>query len=133
MDYAPRILIVDDQDDVRILFASILSEDGYYVTAVGTAREARRALSEKTFDVAVVDLSLPDGDGIELVREMRGESSYLKILATSGFLVGNMPELVIASGASATLQKPSTPRKLQDAVYRLLEESEMFLGDSSSA
>jgi DNA-binding NtrC family response regulator len=132
VDYAPRILIVDDEVDVRILFAEILSEDGYYVTGVGTVREARRELCDRIFEVVVVDLSLPDGDGIELVREMRSESAYLKILATSGFLVGNMPELVIAAGASATLQKPSTPRKFQDAVYRLLAEPEMCPNGASA-
>ena len=132
MDYAPRILIVDDERDVRILFAQVLAEDGYHVTTVGTLREARRALHDATFEVVVLDLSLPDGDGVELVRQMRNESAYLKILAISGFLVGNMPDLLISSGASATLQKPTTPTKLQNAVYRLLAEPEMYVGGGSA-
>lgn len=128
MDYAPRILIVDDEPDVRAFFDQVLSEDGYYITAVGTARLARRAVSDGAFEAVLLDMSLPDGDGIDLVREMRGEYPYLKILATSGFLVGNMPQTVIAAGATATLAKPTTAREIRHAVFRLLEPSGRWRG-----
>ena len=128
MDYAPRILIIDDEPDVRAFFDEVLSEDGYYITTVGTAREARRAVSDGAFEIVLLDLSLPDGDGMELVREMRCEHPYLKILATSGFLVGNMPQTVIAAGATATLAKPTTAREIRFAVYRLIEPSGRWCG-----
>ncbi len=123
MAYTPCILIVDDEPQVGRFFASILAEDGYYIISVGTARRARHLVSEATFEVVLVDLSLPDEDGVELVRQMRLEHPHLKILATSGFLVGNMPEIVMAAGATATLQKPTVPRKLRNAVKCLLEPS----------
>jgi DNA-binding NarL/FixJ family response regulator len=88
-----------------------------------TACRARQVVSEATFEVVLVDLSLPDEDGVELIRQMRLDHPHLKILATSGFLVGNMPEIVIAAGATATLRKPTVPRKLRDAVKCLLEPS----------
>ena len=88
-EYAPRILIVDDELTVRTFVERILSEDGYFVDAVGTARQALDALCDRTFDVALVDLSLPDGDGVELIRQMRIDAPHLSILATSGFLVGD--------------------------------------------
>jgi DNA-binding NtrC family response regulator len=120
LDYAPRILIVDDEPDIRTFFDRVLSEDGYYVDGVGTARQALRALGDRAFEVALVDISLPDGDGVELMRQMRMDAPYLRILATSGFLVGTMAEVVMAAGATATLEKPMTPDELRNAVYRLV-------------
>lgn len=121
MDYAPRILIVDDESSVRAFFDQVLSEDGYYVTAVGTARHALQVMGNRTFEAVLVDLSLPDTDGLDLVRQIRQEMPHLKILATSGFLVGDMPAVAIQAGATATLPKPTTAWRLRDAVYRLLE------------
>ncbi len=130
LDYAPRILIVDDEPMVRVFFDQILSGDGYFVASAGTVRQALRAIADKAFELVLVDLSLPDGDGLDLVRQMRVELPYLKILATSGFLVGNMPEVAIAAGATATLSKPTTASKLRYAVYRLLEPSGQWCGAS---
>ncbi len=120
MDYAPRILIVDDELSVRAFFDQILSEDGYYVTAVGTARHALQMMDDRAFEAVLVDLSLPDRDGLDLVRQIRREMPHLKILATSGFLVGEMPAVAMQAGATATLAKPTTAWGLRDAVYRLL-------------
>lgn len=128
LSYAPRILIVDDEPDVRAFFEQSLSEDGYHVTAVGTARQGLRALSDAEFHIVVLDLSLPDGDGLEVVRQIRGEHPHVSILAISGYMVGDMPSIAIAAGASATLMKPTIPPKLLDTVYRLLDASLGWMG-----
>jgi DNA-binding response OmpR family regulator len=132
LDYAPRILIVDDEPSVRTFFDRVLSEDGYYVDAVGTARQALRALGDGAFEVVLVDISLPDIDGVKLMRQMRMDAPYLRILATSGFLVGTMVDVVMMAGATATLEKPTTPDELRNAVYRLLEPSGGWCGTQRS-
>jgi len=128
LDYAPLILIVDDELIVRTLFDRILSEDGYCVDAVGTARQALQVLCDRAFEVALVDLSLPDRDGVELVQHIRLDAPYLPILATSGCMVGTMADVVIAAGATATLKKPATPDQLRNAIYRLLGPSGGWCG-----
>jgi DNA-binding NtrC family response regulator len=128
LDYAPRILIVDDEQSVRAFFDQVLSEDGYHIAAVGTARHALLMMGDHEFEAVVVDLSLSDRDGLDLIRQMRHEMPYLKILATSGFLVGDMPTVAIQAGATATLAKPTTAWRLRDAVYRLLEPSGRWRG-----
>jgi DNA-binding response OmpR family regulator len=130
LSYAPRILIVDDEPQLRSFFEQTLLEDGYYVTAVATARQGLRALSDGEFQVVVLDFSLPDADGLEVVRQIRGEYPDVSILAISGFMVGDMPRIALAAGATATLMKPTIPCELLNTVYRLLDPSEGWMGRS---
>lgn len=128
MDYAPRILIIDDEHSVRAFFEQVLSEDGYYTSSVGTVRHALQIIDDQAFEIVVVDLSLPDGDGLDLVRQMRAASPNLKILATSGFLVGDMPSIALQAGATATLAKPTTGWQLRNTVYQMLEPAGRWRG-----
>ena len=120
MSYAPRILVVDDEDEVRAFFARILSGDGYYVTAVATACQAMAAVRNREFELMVLDFSLPDGDGLEMTRQIRCEIPLLPILAISGFMIGDIPHDAVAAGANATLSKPTTSSALRRSVSELL-------------
>jgi CheY-like chemotaxis protein len=120
VSHAPRILIIDDEDEVRAVFTQILLEKGYHVTAVATARHALATVRNGEFELVVLDLSLPDCDGLELTRQIRGEIPHLHILAISGFMVGDMPREAVAAGANATLQKPTTPSALRRKVSELV-------------
>jgi CheY-like chemotaxis protein len=118
--HVPRILIVDDEDEVRTFFTEILLADGHHITAVATARQALRAVRSLEFELVVLDFSLPDGDGLEITRQIRGELPNLPILAISGFMVGDMPREAIAAGASGTLAKPTTSSALRRGVADLV-------------
>lgn len=128
MGYAPRILVVDDELSVQLFLKQVLSSVGYYVTVAGRSRQALAQVRSREFDVAVVDLSLPDDDGIEVIRQMRLASPHLKILAISGFMVGDLPRQVLAAGATETLPKPTTPETLLHAIYRLIEPRGAWAG-----
>jgi CheY-like chemotaxis protein len=121
LSYAPRILVVDDEPGVQLFFEQVLSSAGYYVTLVRTSRQALAQVRSREFDVAVVDLSLPDEDGFDVIRQMRSASRELKILAISGFMVGDVPREALAAGATDTLLKPTLPETLLQAVYQLIE------------
>jgi len=71
----------------------------------------------------VLDLSLPDSDGLELTRQIRGELPNLPILAISGFMVGDMPREALAAGASATLPKPAAALALRRSISGLIADS----------
>jgi CheY-like chemotaxis protein len=120
---APRILVVDDEYEIRTFFAGILLDEGYCVTTVATARHALTAVRNEEFELVVLDLSLPDSDGLELTRQIRGEIPHLHILAISGFMVGDMPREAVAAGASATLPKPTTSSALRRSVSGLVADS----------
>jgi len=76
-----RVLVVDDDVDVRELLLSALARDGHIVIAVGTAEAAKKAIyDERGADVVVLDLALPDSTGIELCRSLRSAGCTTPIL-----------------------------------------------------
>jgi CheY-like chemotaxis protein len=118
--YTPQVLIVEDDPAVRELLGRVLADDGYAVTAVGTAREALRAVQNVDFEVIIVDMSLPDADGSDLVRQIHSDVPYVQMLAISGMMVADLQQTVRSAGAAATLMKPTTGEKLRAAVHQLL-------------
>ncbi len=123
MAYAPRILIVDDEPAVRDLFETVLSQDGYYVTVATTGHQALLRLHDTVFDLIVLDVSLQDSDGLQLLLQIRAESPFSKVLMVSGFMASRLHDMAISKGADGTLAKPIRPHTLRDAVYRLLDPS----------
>jgi len=123
MSYAPRILVVEDDGIVRQFLETVLGQDGYYITAVATGRHALRIVREMHFEVVLVDMSLPDWDGPNLIREILSDLPHLKTLAMSGAMGASMRGLAIQAGADAICQKPVTPEELRRHVYRLLDPS----------
>lgn len=128
MGYAPRILVVDDEPSVQLLLEQVLTEVGYYVTVAANGRLALAQVRSREFDVVLIDLSLPDQDGIEVMRQIRSESPHTPILAVSGYMVGDMPEKAIEAGATGTLRKPSSPERILTAVYSLIAPRSTWAG-----
>ena len=129
MGYAPRILVVDDEPSVQLLLEQILSDVGYYVTLAANGRLALAQTRSREFDVVIIDLSLPDQDGMEVMRQIHSESPHAGILALSGFMVGDMHEKVQAAGATATLRKPASPETILLAVYELIQPRSTWAGE----
>ncbi|MDC3952994.1 response regulator [Polyangium jinanense] len=81
----PQVLVVDDSLTVRMDLRGALSAAGFSVTACETKREAEKALRERTFSLAVLDVILPDGSGIDLLGMIRGsdELAHLPVIVLS--------------------------------------------------
>ena len=126
--YAPRILIIEDEIHVRRLFERVLSEDGYHVTSVGTGRHALFVLRDVAFDVVIVDMSLPDLDGPEIIREILAEFPYIKAVAASGAMEPTLENLARLAGATQVFHKPITPDNLRGTVYAALDPSYSWRG-----
>jgi len=123
---APRILIVEDEADVRTFFATALHDYGFAVTAAAKGRHALSLLRDSEFELIILDMSLPDMDGLELIRRVRCEFPFLKVAAVSGFMGGALQREAVSSGAHLTLRKPTPPMKLRNAVYRVLDGPIVF-------
>ncbi len=102
-----HVLIVDDEAEIRQSLESILQEEGYLVTSVGTAGEALTLLRDAAFDVVLLDIWLPDRDGLEALQEIRGMDS------------ASVPEVVIISG-HGTIEAAVKATKL--GAYDFLEK-----------
>ena len=118
--YIPQILIVEDEPAVRHFLGRALTDDGYAVTTLGTAREALRAVQDVDFEVIIVDISLPDADGIDVIRQIHSDVPHVQLLAISGMMVADMLRVVRSAGAAATLLKPATGERVREVVRELL-------------
>jgi DNA-binding response OmpR family regulator len=78
-----KVLIVEDQDRLGNFLEQGLKECAYTVTWVRTCKDARDALADSAYDVIVLDLGLPDGDGIDLLRQWRGSGFNEPVLILS--------------------------------------------------
>lgn len=125
MGYAPKILIVDDDPGVRKFFAVVLTEDGYAVSSVATGRHALSVLRDRDFDVVILDIGLPDIDGLELLIELRTERPHLKAVIVSGSGIRHSPA---GLGGATVVRKPVNARALRRAVYGALDDSLSWLG-----
>jgi CheY-like chemotaxis protein len=117
-----RILIVDDSATDRGLFRTILERGGYSVFEASSGKEALKAIQSTRLDMMILDLSMPDMDGIEVLRMARSQLPQLKIIVASGFMDGNMLLVAKALGATATLDKVLAADLLLPMVGRLLNQ-----------
>ena len=79
----PRVLVVEDDDDIREPLVRYLSRSNFQVTAVDSAEAARLALAESVFDLLVLDIMLPGEDGLSLTRELRARTEIPVVLVTA--------------------------------------------------
>jgi len=106
-----RILLVEDDARLAAMVADYLGEAGFRPTVAGTGAEARRQLKREQFDAVVLDLMLPDMDGLELCRHIRAESNIpLLMLTARGDPLDRIVGLEL--GADDYLPKPFEPREL---------------------
>ena len=88
-----HILIVDDEADIRESLEAILREEDYAITSVGTVAEARSLLRDADFQAVLLDIWLPDGDGLDVLNEIR--SGQLRGTADTP---RTTPEVIMISG-----------------------------------
>lgn len=116
----PLILLVEDHDDSRQMYAEFLALD-YDVLEASRGHDALTLMQERPPSLLITDLSLPDIDGFELVRRMREESGLkdVPVICLSGY--GGVAE-ERAVGFKRLLQKPCLPDTLADAVAEVLKD-----------
>jgi DNA-binding NtrC family response regulator len=117
-----RILVVDDESDIRQLVQEILTEEGYAVDVAGSAAEARAACTRQPPDLVLLDIWMPDTDGISLLREWQHAGLGAPVVMMSGH--GTVETAVEATrlGAVDYVEKPLSLSKLLRTVHSALEE-----------
>ncbi len=119
-----RILIIDDERQVRELLRDILEEAGYDVAEASDGQEAMKIQKSEPAELIITDLIMPEKEGIETIRELKQSYPDVRIIAMSGGgVVGPDSYLKIAQGVGAiwTFSKPIKRDELLDGIRGLLE------------
>ena len=117
-DDASTILVVEDDDATRAYLADNLSADGYAVLAADCARDGWRLLETKFPDLVLVDVGLPDGSGLELMRELLAIRS-IKGIALTGYGTESDVQQTREAGFAAHLTKPINVGDVEAVIQRL--------------
>ena len=115
-----RILVIDDEPQVLKLMARILERGGYEVKTATSGGVVLQAVATSRPDLLILDLSMPEPDGFEVLKALRQREPTLPILIISGFLGGSMLRAAELFGAVATLGKTDVPELLLETVWRII-------------
>jgi len=121
-DDAPHLLVVDDDSRIRQLLSRYLGDHGFRVTSAGNAAEARRRLAGLTFDLLVVDVMMPDENGMALTQGLR-KTMDVPILMLTARAEQESRIAGLEAGADDYLAKPFDPRELLLRVNNILRRS----------
>ena len=120
-----RIIVIDDDVQIRVLLKEILQQEGYEVVDAPDGLEGVRLYRENPADLVITDIIMPEKGGLEIIRELRTDFPEVKIMAISGGgRIGPEPYLQIAErlGAKSILTKPIERDELIGAVREALKE-----------
>jgi len=119
------ILVVDDEPRIRTTLGMCLRDDGHRVEAVSNAREAERAAERGAFDLAFVDLRLPDSDGLDLIPALLERLPWLKVIEITAHASIESAVEAMRRGASDYLPKPFSTSEVRLATRKAAELREL--------
>ncbi len=128
-----QLLVVEDNEKMAALLAKLLTDSGFAVDAVGTVDEALAALDVATYDLILLDLGLPDGDGGALIRSLRRDKCNTLILVATARDDVTQRVRTLNDGADDYLVKPFHPEELVARIRALLRRPQQTVGEELTA
>jgi DNA-binding response OmpR family regulator len=127
----PRLLLIDDDARLTTMVVDYLQANGYDVSTAGSLGAGRERLKQHAYDALLLDLMLPDGDGLDLTRELRADARTRRLPLLMLTARGEPPDRIVGLeiGADDYLPKPFEPRELLARVKALLRRSAVPSGD----
>ena len=117
------VLVVDDDPLMRSLIGDVLQSAGYHPIQAQNGHEAFWICRQENVSLVVMDLVMPEREGIETIQEIRSDYPVLPIIAVSGAFEGTMLKAAQCLGANATIRKPFGMHVLLDRIRQLLAVS----------
>src|SRR3979490_1745964 len=124
VEKSARILLVDDEQSIQTLLSYPLRKDGYEVVRAADGREALDRFAEQAFDLVVLDLMLPQLDGLEVCRRLRARSAVPIIMLTARSEEIDKV-LGLELGADDYITKPFSMREFSSRIKAALRRAEM--------
>jgi len=117
-----RVLVVDDERDVRDTVRMILQDDGYDVCRSASAHKALEACKRRAFDIALVDIKMPDVSGTELLELIHRVDPNIGVILVTAYPDVTTAAQAVRGGARDYITKPFSEQQLLAAVERLCSE-----------
>jgi CheY-like chemotaxis protein len=116
-----QILHVDDDPDIRLMMSACLKEFGYVVATAATNAEALELAKRIKFDLFILDVRLPDGNGIELCQKVNQLQPDSPVVYYSAYASNEEQKAALSVAGDAYLKKPVSVRVLEQTIAGLLE------------
>lgn len=129
----PTILVIDDEEIVRVSCIRILRPEGYNVKVVKSGIEGLKVIEKENFDLVLTDLKMPDMDGIEVLKKVKEGWPGTEIVVITGYGTVSSAVQAMKFGAFDYLEKPFTPDQLLLVVSRALEKKRLIIDNIQSA
>ncbi len=120
---AAQVLVVDDEPDLRTLYELTLLREGYRVDSAASLTQAREMLAARRFDVLITDMRLPDGLGLELLKQAAREQRPERCIVITAYGSAENAVEALKAGAFDYLTKPVDLRQFRTVVASALRES----------
>jgi len=124
MDKSTRILVVDDDETIRTTMKAILEDEGYLVDLASTGKEAIQKTQDRTYNIALLDIRLPDMEGIELLKLMKESVPRTRKIMVTGYPSMQNAISALNKSADGYMLKPVDVDRLLSTVKEQLEAQE---------
>lgn len=118
------VLIADDEENISTLVQLCVTAEGHEAVCVSGAREAKAAMARQNFDLVITDVLMPDGDGLDLITQLRKVQPATRVLAMSGggrYMEGNdCLKMARRLGANAAVMKPFNREQLMAGIEQAM-------------
>ena len=119
-----RILIVDDDENIRKALQAILEDEGYKVETAETAKKGIERSEKAFYNLALIDVRLPDMEGIELLSKLRGTKPKMRKIIVTGYPTLQNAVSAVNKGADAYVVKPFDVEKILQTIREQLKKQE---------
>jgi len=116
-----KILVIDDEPIVRISCERSLANMGYEIKSASSGKEGIELLEKEPFNLVLLDLKMPDMDGIEVLKKIREKWQETKVIMITGYSTVETAVKTLKLGAFSYIEKPFTPDTLLEAVKEVFD------------
>ncbi len=120
-----KILVVDDESNLLNFMTLLFTEEGYDVTPADSLSQARRILQEADFDLVLCDIMMPEGSGLDLLKEIRASDSSASVIMITAYTSTDTAIEAMKLGAYDYVSKPFDVEELKILVEKALEKAEL--------
>ncbi|MFC1524187.1 response regulator [Thermodesulfobacteriota bacterium] len=125
MNDLKKILVVDDDDNIRELLQRLFQEDGWHCQAAESGSAALQVLEQSSpFDLMITDIVMEGMNGIELTRQVQEKYPSLPVIVMTGFTEDYNYDEAVKAGAADFVKKPFTMREIMVRIHRVLRDQQ---------